>query len=443
MMFYSGWTSPYNLLRYEFTASREEGRLVPEELMRRFDALDPNAPWSEDVQRLAGEMETLPMRLDWPYEEPDELDAIRALRPDGPRQLKLVLTEDELLERYHHAWLGRAVGCALGQPVENWKRGDIKEYLQKYNAWELDDFIPFSEKIPSRTQKSCRHFVNCMIPDDDIHYTIIGLRVMEKHGRNFQWHDIADTWNSLLPYNAICTAETQAICNYNYIRPRARKPEDLSPAFTRRNNNPYRQWIGAAIRADFWGYAACGNPELAAEFAYRDACWTHSKNGIYAEMFTAAVIAAAFVVDDVEELIRIGLSEIPENCRFAEACRRSLAWYKEGISWEAFMEKLDAEYAGLHPVHAINNLQIVLMALLYGGKNIDRSTALAVMAGMDTDCNGATVGSVTGILNGTTALGKQLNDTIMPEVIGETCVTMEALAKRTLAVFRAIRQENQ
>ena len=164
MMFYSGWTSPYNLLRYEFTASREEGRLVPEELMRRFDALDPNAPWSEDVQRLAGEMETLPMRLDWPYEEPDELDAIRALRPDGPRQLKLVLTEDELLERYHHAWLGRAVGCALGQPVENWKRGDIKEYLQKYNAWELDDFIPFSEKIPSRTQKSCRHFVNCMIP---------------------------------------------------------------------------------------------------------------------------------------------------------------------------------------------------------------------------------------------------------------------------------------
>ena len=107
------------------------------------------------------------------------------------------------------------------------------------------------------------------------------------------------------------------------------------------------------------------------------------------------------------------------------------------------MEKLDAEYAGLHPVHAINNLQIVLMALLYGGKNIDRSTALAVMAGMDTDCNGATVGSVTGILNDTTALGKQLNDTIMPEVIGETCVTMEALAKRTLAVFRAIRQENQ
>ncbi len=439
MMFYSGWTTPYELLEYEFTASREEGRIVPEELTARFNALDPAAPWADDVRKLAEEMEDLPVRADWPYQEPDELEAIRALRPEGPRQLAMTLSDEELLVRYHHAWRGRAVGCALGRPVEGWSRQEIKTYLLEHNAWEMSDFCPISDKIPEHSLKSCRETIQYMIADDDIHYTIIGLRVMEKYGKDFQWHNVADTWNSLLPYNAICTAESQAIINYNYIRPRISKRDDLSPAFTRRNNNPYRQWIGAAIRADFWGYAAAGNPELAAEFAYRDACWTHSGNGIYAEMFAAAVIAAAFVESDRMKLVQIGLSEIPANCRFAEAVRRSCQWFREGISWEGFMEKLETEYAGMHSVHAINNLQIVVMALLYGGGSIDRSTALAVMGGMDTDCTGATVGSIVGVLNGQTELGKCLNDTIVPEVIGENRVTMTDLARRTLAVRQAIR----
>ena len=63
------------------------------------------------------------------------------------------------------------------------------------------------------------------------------------------------------------------------------------------------------------------------------------------------------------------------------------------------MDKLDERYKNMHCVHAINNLQIVVMALLYGNGTIDRNCALAVMGGMDTDCTAATTGSITGILN--------------------------------------------
>ena len=154
---------------------------------------------------------------------------------------------------------------------------------------------------------------------------------MEKKGADFRWDDIANCWNSHLPYNAICTAETQAILNYNMLHPRCSgyAPSIATPEFTRRHNNPCRQWIGAQIRADFWGWCCAGNPERAAEFAWRDASWTHVANGIYGEMFIAALQAAAFVESDPERLIEIGLSEIPARCRLAAAVREGVAKAKE------------------------------------------------------------------------------------------------------------------
>ena len=52
--------------------------------------------------------------------EPNDLDAIRALRPQGPRQLWTKLETSGLADRMKGAWLGRAAGCTLGAPVEGW-----------------------------------------------------------------------------------------------------------------------------------------------------------------------------------------------------------------------------------------------------------------------------------------------------------------------------------
>ena len=441
-MIIAGWNAPFSNFSQELKQLEEEGRVVPDGIRERFKMLHPEADaFAEGILDLWKEVESLPMREDWPYEEPDELEEIRALRPNGPRTLQMKLSDKELLERFHGAWRGRSVGCALGKPVEGWARKRIKELLVKRGEWELDDY--FRGKLDDQALHcplSWRENIRCMEADDDIHYTIIGLKVLETYGKDFQWSDVADSWNNYLPYNAICTAETQAILNYNIRRPRFHGNGNVSvtAAFTRRFNNPYREWIGAAIRGDFWGYACAGRPEMAAEFAYRDACWTHTKNGIYAEMFVAAVIAAAFCEDDPVRLIEIGLSEIPAKCRFAEAVRTSLAWGKESPSWEVFMDKLDVRYKGMSGVHAINNLQIVVMSLLLGGRSIDRTAALAVMGGMDTDCTGATAGSIVGILNPESRLAERLNDTIEPQVIGEGVVSMRTLAERTLAVYRKL-----
>lgn len=126
-------------------------------------------------------------------------------------------------------------------------------------------------------------------------------------------------------------------------------------------------------RADFWGWCCAGNPERAAEFAWRDASWTHVANGIYGEMFIAALQAAAFVESDPERLIEIGLSEIPARAVLRPRCREGVAKAKELPDLESFMEWFEQRYAGLSAVHTVNNAVLCAMALLRGGMNPDRS----------------------------------------------------------------------
>ncbi|MCP4752072.1 MAG: ADP-ribosylglycohydrolase family protein [Proteobacteria bacterium] len=452
------WNTPLKLLRDEITQREYEGYPVPENVRTQIEELHTtwDAYSEAKIGTLNRTLENLPKDPDFVYVQPNDLHEIRSERPDGPRKLSLETNNEELLDRLHGAWTGRACGCALGKPVEGLGmmghsglngRRSIKTYLQNRNHWPLDFYFSDREAddgIKLWPGKSFRENISYMEPDDDIHYTLIGLKILEEKGPDFAWHDVAREWNTSLPYYAICTAETQAIMNFNLKTPRLGKEHIFpTPAFTRRHDNPYREWIGAQIRADGWAYACAGLPKLAAEFAWRDAHWTHTANGIYGEMFMAAVIAAAFVESDPVRLVEIGLSEIPKRCKLAEAVQLGLDWVKECPDFESFMEKLEAVYGSLSPVHTVNNALIVIMSLFYGEMDPDKSMCISVMAGLDTDCNGATVGSITGAVRGRRNFGGRLadplNDTIKPQVFGFQTATMEDLTKRTLQVCKTVR----
>ncbi|MYD98294.1 MAG: ADP-ribosylglycohydrolase family protein [Gammaproteobacteria bacterium] len=422
------------LIRMELVQRREEGCDVTAIESRVQEALADDATDDAVFVELYDALDALAPATTFPYEEPSELEAIRALRPDGPRRMYLGDAEDAVGERIHGAWLGRAAGCSLGKPVEGWPRKRIDDYLESAGALPLDDYIPYTEgAISPRLKSSTRDNIEFMARDDDMDYPILGLLALEQHGTDLTSRHMANTWLGRMPFHLLYTAESVAYRNFvNRLWP----PES---AVWR---NPYREWIGAQIRADIFGYVAPGWPEKAAELAYRDASISHVKNGIYGEMFVAAMLAAAFVESDIEKIVHIGLSEIPRKCRLAEAARDTLAWCRELSDWEEVWEKIHEKYGHYHGVHAINNAALVVMGLYFGANDFEKGIVVTVRGGWDTDCTGATVGSILGVKFGAGALPDKwvgvLNDRLMSCVRDCNDNRISELAERTHRVASAI-----
>ena len=424
------------LIRVELTQRREEGCDVSAIEPRVAAALagDSESADGELFEALYDELDALEVAPSFPYQEPSELDAIRALRPAGPRRMALQLADDEVRDRIHGAWLGRAAGCALGKPVEGWPRKRIDAYLKAAKALPLDDYIPFKEgAIAPQLKSSTRGNIAGMARDDDLDYPILGLLALESKGGEVTPRNLANTWLGRMPYHLVYTAESAAYRNFV----NGRWPPESATW-----RNPYREWIGAQIRADAFGWAAPGWPEKAAELAFRDASISHVKNGIYGEMFVAAMLAAAFVTDDVDEIVRVGLSEIPAECRLAEAARDTLAWCREESDWEAVWDRIHAKYGHYHGVHTINNAALVVMGLAFGAKDYESGIVVAVRGGWDTDCNGATVGSVLGARFGASGLPEKWTGVLEDRL--RSCVRdcndnrISELAERTFQVAKTM-----
>jgi ADP-ribosylglycohydrolase len=419
------------MLRAEITQRTEEG-CYTDDLAAKAAALGDRATVAELLSAWA-EVEGRSPTPYFPYREPSDLWSIRCERPAGPRQLSLALGRDELRDRIRGAWIGRAAGCLLGKPVEGWSRERIRKVLEHAGEYPLADYFPYLDSPPAdadyrgRPRNWFRGAIDHMVRDDDMDYPVLGLKLLEAKGRDFTTDDVAANWLTSLPFSLVYTAERVAYRNL---------VDGLIPPASAWYKNPFREWIGAQIRADIWGYVAPGNPELAAEYAFRDAAVSHVKNGIYGEMLSAAMISASFVSDDVEEIVGIGLAEIPEKCRLAEAVKNTVKWCGADGDWEKTLDRIHAEYGHYHGVHTINNAALVVMGLLYSGLDLEPAICLTVMGGWDTDCTGATAGSIIGAIRGASALpGKwvgPIGDRLESIVIGYTENSFADLTERTL-----------
>lgn len=449
------WIQPDDLLRHELVQSAEEGKDV-EPVRARWVAAggDPRppvggvspVPSSPELNALArelvAELDRLPSAS--AQDEPDDIGEIRAAwRPVPPMLAVPAAPAGEVLfDRVHGAWLGRAVGCLLGKPVEKIPRAGIREILEATGRWPLDRYFTavglpsdVAERWPwnraSRTT-SLEENIAGMPEDDDLNYALLALALLEKHGPEFTTEDVATAWLSDMPALRTFTAERVAYRNLL---------DGLSPPATATTGNPYREWIGAQIRTDAYGWARPGDPRAAAELAWRDARLSHTRNGVYGAMFVAAMASAALVSDDVEVVLDAGASLVPGRSRLADEIRFARDLARDVADTDEAVDRIYERHAGRHWVHVLGNASIVAFALTAGQGDFERSICLTVAAGWDTDSNGATVGAVAGAMAGAGRIPSRwtdpLRNRLATSVAGFDGIGFDELARRTIAVMAA------
>ncbi|MFP1623828.1 ADP-ribosylglycohydrolase family protein [Streptomyces sp. 5K101] len=316
--------------------------------------------------------------------------------PTGPA--RPALNEHAL----HAAWLGRAVGCLLGKPVEKLPLHAIRDIGRATGNWPLTTWFT-ARGLPAElaaahpwnrrsAATSLAENIDGMPEDDDLNYPLLALLLLRRHGRAFTTAQVGALWLDELPAGRTFTAERVAYRNLL---------SGIEPPVTATYRNPFREWIGAAIRADAHGWTNPGDPAAAAEQAYRDAVLTHTANGVYSAMFTAAAIAAAAGgTTDVHEAIAVGLTVVPPRSRLARAVRFGVEAARAETDFDRAVDLIHAAYGAYHWVHALPNAALLAAALTHADGDFTGSICRAVSGGLDTDSNGATAGSLTGLLAG-------------------------------------------
>jgi len=311
----------------------------------------------------------------------------------------LTLNFDDYRDKVLACWLGKNIGGTLGAPFE-WKRqvNDVSFYTQDLGGEPL--------------------------PNDDLDIQLLWLVALENHGVDIDAHTLAEYW---------CGFVTPHWSEYGTGKINMRS--GLVPPLCGSWGNAFKHSCGAFIRSEIWACIAPARPDLATHYAREDAILDHGDGeGTYAEVFCAAMESAAFVVDNLRTVIDIGLSYIPENCGVAHAVRTAIACHEQEMDWQdardeilrqhrggSFMRGLDRTSPadrekgfaeGQHGYDVPSNIAILVYGLLYGGDDFDRMICTTVNMGEDTDCTGATAGSVYGILHGTAGIPQKWIDPI-------------------------------
>ncbi|MFI9765518.1 ADP-ribosylglycohydrolase family protein [Streptomyces sp. NPDC052415] len=406
------WVQPEDLIGHELRQAAEDGR-QPARIAARWKAAGGlDAPRSAGAspgpasrylrllaEDLLDELADLPSGL--ADKEPTDLAGIKASCPSWPTASAAPGTAPTPAG-LEAAWLGRAAGCLLGKPVEKLPLDAIRALAAPTGNWPPTTYFT-AKGVPQdlltahpwnrrSAATSLAENIDGMPEDDDLNYPLLNLLLLQRHGRDFTTTDVARLWLDELPAGRTFTAERIAYRNLL---------TGLEPPRTAHHRNPFREWIGALIRADVHGWTNPGNPAAAAEQAHRDATLTHTANGVYAAMFIAAAIArAATGTGTVHACLATGLTVVPPASRLARAVRHAVQLAEQQPDFDAVVDELHAVHGASHWVHAVPNTALIAAALTHAGGDFTGSVSRAVSGGWDTDSNGATAGSIAGLLAG-------------------------------------------
>lgn len=302
----------------------------------------------------------------------------------------------EYVNKVRACWLGKNIGGTLGAPLEC-RRG----------LFEVDYYL--------------HDISQGVLPNDDLDLQIVWLNAAEKFGCNVNSEILANYWLMAI------TPEWS-----EYGAGKANLRNGILPPASGKFENLFKDSCGCFIRSEIWACLAPGRPDIAVKYAYEDACVDHADDGIYAELFCAAVQSAAFTESDRDKLIDIGLSYIPADCAIAGAINFVRKCYADGDTWQTARKKLLCEYPATFGMafgpeeegvpmgnigfDAPSNIGIIIIGWLYGENDFSKSICIAAACGEDADCTAGTLAATLGIIIGTDNIDEKWKTPIGDEI---------------------------
>ena len=260
-------------------------------------------------------------------------------------------------------WLGKAVGGTLGMPFEG-QDGPL-------DVW-------FYTPVPTE-----------MLPNDDLDLQVLWACILDAQDPvRVDRHVLARAWreNCGFPWDEYGVAKRNLA-------------EGIAPPLSGSFDNWFTRGMGAAIRSEVWACLAPGDPALAAKYAYEDACVDHAGEGLWAEVFFAALQSAAFTLSDPDTLLDGAEAALPADSEVRRAVCDTRLWWRESRDWRAVREKVLERYGHENFTDIVMNVAFTVLGWLAGEGDFGRAICIASNCGKDTDCTAATVGALLGILD--------------------------------------------
>jgi ADP-ribosylglycohydrolase len=323
-------------------------------------------------------------------------------------------------ERVYAGVLGKIIGVYLGRPFEGWSYDRIMAELG-----EVQYYVHEKLGVP------------LIVTDDDISGTFTFLRALPDFGysRDITPAQIGKTWlNYLIEERTVLwwgglgnSTEHTA-----YLRLKNGIPAPRSGSIAV-NGKVVAEQIGAQIFIDGWAMVAPGDPEFAADLARRAASVSHDGEAIYGAQVLAAMESQAFVENDSAKLIDTAVEFIPKDSVIYRMIGDIREWHTTIKDWRKTRELIVKNfgydrYGG--NCHMVPNHALIILGLLYGDDNFQKTLMITNTAGWDTDCNSGNIGCLMGIKNGLAGInngpdwrGPVADRLYVPTADGGSCVT--------------------
>ena len=279
------------------------------------------------------------------------------------------LSVEDYVDKMKAGWIGQMVGVGWGAPTEfRWKGKIIPE-----------------DKMPKWHPRMVNQF-----RQDDIYVEMTFLRTLERYGLDASIRqagiDFANSGYRLWHANK---------AGRNNLRRGIAPPDSGHPKF-----NTHADDIDYQIEADYSGLISPGLPNRVIKLGEVFGRLMNYGDGVYGGQFVGAMYAEAFFEKDIVKIVKAGLKAIPEGSQYHECIWDVLKWYGDNPNdWQKTWRLIEDKYQkkpayrrfscskGALNIDAKINGAYIVMGLLYGERDPDKTIIIATRCGQDSDCN--------------------------------------------------------